>query len=328
MSIILLIIYFYNSNLYKYVILYVVFPTIGKGGPSSLSNYIRIAVKKWNNHKILSKKALLIYKVSLDIQLVQTILKDKNTYIWFERSDFLVFIKNSTYDYLFKRILYGPIVTPLNWFNMPRNNTYEKYWCLVMNKIYAFVTHSNRVKKHIIKRTNCYSYIYKYIILKPCIEIESKNLYTKEYFERFIDFLVYIKYADQNRKKDQTILINYLKKRYNIEIVKYGNHTKQSLLNLASKSKFVIYYSFYDTGALSLLEMKMMGVWPISHQQEFIEEGYGSFVKELDSNISNSLYKLSSIYKIKYNPHILSQYVIKNINCVNSLHNIVDSFTK
>lgn len=311
---------------YKYITLYVVFPSKGKGGPYSLSKYIHAAINKWNKHKILSKIALLIYKESLELELLKNIFKNKNTYVWFERANFISLTKNSSYNGLFKNIIYGPIVTPLNWFNMPRNNTYEKYWCLIMKKIKAFVTHSNRVKFHIIKSNKCYLYTHKYIILKPCIETDFIKLYTNKYSERYIDFLVYIKYADISRKKDERILINYLSKIYKIVIVKYGNHTKQSLLYLANNSKFVIYYSFYDTGALSLVEMKLMGIWPISHQEEFIEQGYGSFIKELDTNINDSLSKLNDIYNIKYNPQILSQNVVDNLNCVNSLYNVINSF--
>lgn len=325
LSVTLFMHYILNSNIYRHIILFVVFPTKGKGGPYSLSKYINIAIKKWNKHNVLSKKALLIHKQKLEMKSIVEILKSKDSYIWFERYDYLNFIKNSTYDYIFRKILYGPIVTPINWFNMPRNNTYEQYWCLVMKKIKAFITHSNRVKNHIIKSTKCYLHNDKYIILKPCIEIEYKKYNTYIFNERSIDFLVYIKYADINRKKDEIILINYLKNKYKIKIIEYGKHTKQSLLYLASISKYVIYFSFYDTGALSLLEIKMMGVWPIAHQKEFIEDGYGSYLKELDTNITSALSKLNDIYITKYNPHILSQNVVKNLNCVNSLHNIVKS---
>lgn len=320
------IVYIYNIQ--RQITLYVVFPTKGKGGPYSLSNYVRLGILKWNKNKNLRKKAILIHKESLDWKSVICIYKNKYTYIWFERSNFLLLIKNTTYNEIFEKLLYGPIVTPINWFNMPRNNTYETYWCLVMKRIKAFVTHSNRVQHHIIRQTKCHSNSHKYIILKPCIEIKSIKYHINSYFERYIDFLLYIKYADLNKKLDEKVLIKYLKKIYKIKVIKYGNHTKQSLLNLANKSKYVIYYSFYDTGALSLIEMKIMGVWPISHQEEFIEPGYGSFIKELDTNINSSLYKLNDIYKIKYNPYTLSQNAMNNLNCVNSLNNIVNSCIK
>lgn len=293
-----------------------------------MARYINKSIIIWNKHKILSKKAFLIHKESLTFHSLHVILKRKNNYVWFEECNYISLVNNSTYYPLFKKILYGPIVTPIKWFHIPKNNTYEKYWCLVMKRIYAFVTHTYRVKNHIIKNTKCYSYKYKYIVFKPCIEIQSKKLYIKKYSERDIDFLVYIKYADINRMYDEKILINFLKKRYKINIVKYGNYTKTTLLYLVNKTKFVIYFSFYDTGAMSLIEMRVMGVWPISHQEEFIEEGYGSVLKDLDVNINNSLSKLRKIYNIEYNPKILSQNVIKNHNCVNSLFDVVNYIRK
>lgn len=171
------------------------------------------------------------------------------------------------------------------------------------------------MKNHIIKNTKCDSYKNKYIICKPFVDKDN---------ERSIDFLLYIKYADKKLKQDELILINYLQKKYKIEIIKYGSHTKQSLLDIASKTKYIIYYSFFDTGVLSLIEMKIMGAWHISHLEEFIENGYGSYIKELDKNITSSLNKLNDIYKMIYNPELLSQNVVNSLNCVNSLSNLVN----
>lgn len=47
----------------------------------------------------------------------------------------------------------------------------------------------------------------------------------------------YLKYEDINRMLDEKILVNFLKKRYKVNIIKYGNHTKETLLYLANKPK-------------------------------------------------------------------------------------------
>lgn len=323
--IIIIIIFNHPYNTIKCITLYVVFSTNGKGGPYSLSKYIKRAISKWNNSKYLLSIANLIYKESLSFALAREIIKKKNTYIWYERKDFIELTKDKSLLRTFKKILYGPIVTPINWFNIPKRNTYESYWCNVMRAIGSYIVHSERVKYHIINKSKCLLYNYKYIILKPCIETYLEHINIKSYNDRSIDFLIYIKYSDINKDTEEKKLIDQIKSRYSSKVVRYGNHTKNELLTLANNSKFIIYYSFYDTGALSLLEMKLMGGWPISHQPEFIEPGFGSYVKELESNKSKFLDRINNIYNIFYDPLQLSNNVINKLNCVNSLLHVVSN---
>lgn len=315
----------YKRNNFLKLILYVLFSTKGNNGPSSLSKYLKIAIMKWNKNKTLSNYAKLVHKEYLSLDSVKRITSNKKleNVIWFETAQYIQLINKINETILFDRIIYGPIVTPRNWFKSPIKNTYEVNWCYIMKKIKAYILHSYRVKNHIIKFSKCYSYLNKYLILKPCIEINSNKLYITAYNQRKLDILLYIKYADKIKKTEERYLIEYLKARYTIKIIYYGHHSKEELLIAANYSKFVIYFSFYDTGALSLLEMKLMGAWPISHQEEFIETGFGSYVKDLDTNISNFIIILPYILNISCDPYKLSQHVINNLNCVLSLQNIV-----
>lgn len=317
-----IVFYLYSVIDYFTLTFYIIFPTTGKGGPKSLSFYINKAIKKWNKNKELLKLSVLIPKEKMKLSDMKKVIKNKYTFIWLQRSSYIYLVRNHSNNELFSRVIYGPNVTPLRWYTS-LNNTYEQFWCKVMSNIYGYISHSNRVKYQIMKNTKCNLYNYKYFILRPCIQLNLDINKIKNYNERIIDFLIYTKFSDENRKLEEKILISYLKKNYTIEVVKYGNHTKESLLNLSNNSKYVIYFSFYDTGALSLLEMRLMGVWPISHQIELIENGYGSYVKELDCDIHKSLSILDSIYKIVYNPKELANNIYNNLNCIKSLYNLI-----
>lgn len=50
-----------------------------------------------------------------------------------------------------------------------------------MKSIYGYMIHSDRVKKQIERYAKCNKYFNKYIILKPCIELERNNVYVKSY---------------------------------------------------------------------------------------------------------------------------------------------------
>ena len=81
-----------------------------------------------------------------------------------------------------------------------------------------------------------------------------------------------------NRKKQAEQLLELFRQSSNkIEIVEYGNYTKTQMINLAKNSKFVIYFSFYDTGAIGLKEIQNYGVFSFSHQKDLVIDKKTSF---------------------------------------------------
>lgn len=101
---------------------------------------------------------------------------------------------------------------------------------------------------------------------------------------------------------------------------------------LANNTKFIIYFSFFDTGAIGLKEIQNYGVFTFSHQREFIiHNDTGLYVPELSDNKN-----MSQAYKIIMNkmekvinlsPNALSNANInQEINkCQNALNDLCKS---
>ena len=66
------------------------------------------------------------------------------------------------------------------------------------------------------------------------------------------------------------------------------------MIKLANNAKFIIYFSFYDTGAIGLKEIHNYGVIAFTHQKEFVISNDTSFfVPELaDEDNIDSAYKI------------------------------------
>ena len=83
---------------------------------------------------------------------------------------------------------------------------------------------------------------------------------------------------------------------------------------LANNSKFIIYFSFFDTGAIGLKEIHNYGVFTFSHQRDLIiHKDTGFFVPELANKKD-----MSKAYKI----------IIKKIEIIRKLHPNSHSFAK
>ena len=68
-----------------------------------------------------------------------------------------------------------------------------------------------------------------------------------------------------------------------IKQLNYGNYTREDELLLANNSKFIIYFSFYDTGAIALKELQNYGVITFTLQKDLVindESGY--YIPELE----------------------------------------------
>ena len=140
----------------------------------------------------------------------------------------------------------------------------------------------------------------KYIIVRPCTNLKPK--YIKPFKKRKIDILFFEKYEDLNRRKQGNellnLLLNYSKKIMRIE---HGFYTKEIIQKLANDCKFIIYFSFYDTGAIGLKEIQNFGVYTFSHQKEFIiDNETGFFVPELSNEIDMNKAFNSIIKNIQY----------------------------
>ena len=105
--------------------------------------------------------------------------------------------------------------------------------------------------------------------MRPCTYFMPKDI--KPFNERSIDFILYEKYPDSDRKIQGKQLFELLKStNKRIEKLVRGNYTRDTEFILARDTKFVIHFSFYDTGALALKEIQNYGVIAFAHQKDLI----------------------------------------------------------
>ena len=96
---------------------------------------------------------------------------------------------------------------------------------------------------------------------------------------RKIDIIYFEKFPDLNRRNQSIQLLYYFNKT-DLRIVRmiYGNYTKPQLMELANNTKFVIYFSFFDTGAIALKEIQNFGVFCFTHEEDFVISNKTSFL--------------------------------------------------
>lgn len=206
------------------------------------------------------------------------------------------------------------------WFLFPMNNTFEVNWSNYISKIFAYVVQSERVKNHLINHSKYIKNIEKkYIVSHGCL-IPNDKFSIKAWKERYTDILIYAKFADINKEKELNKLIKKLKINYKLKLIRYGNHTKDSILQDASNSKILIYYSFYDCWPSSLMEMQNLGIYPIVQQCEFIEK-YGVCIENFNINENKIINVIDRLLSKIYNTNDISKFYKKRNNCLVVLKN-------
>jgi len=144
------------------------------------------------------------------------------------------------------------------------------------------VVHSNRVRDHVVNKTNNTLYLNKFFIMRPCTNFKPKLI--KSFENRNFDILFFEKYRDLNRLKQGKELMDLFKiSKKKIVTMKYGKYNKKIITDLANNSKFIIYFSFYDTGAIGLKEIQNYGVIAFTHQKDLVINETSFYIPELAS---------------------------------------------
>ena len=196
------------------------------------------------------------------------------------------------------RLIMGPMYAPTKYFLFPNPNIWsEKRYNEVLNSIKGFCVHSERVRDHLAKRSGTTDIINKYIISRACTNLKPEKI--KPFYERNVDIIFYEKYLDLNRKKQGNELFKLLSKtNKSIEKIEYFHYTKDRLDYLANNAKFIIYFSFYDTGAIGLKEIQNHGVFTFTLQKELvINDASNFYIPELDTEneIEKGFHKIMKI---------------------------------
>ena len=108
----------------------------------------------------------------------------------------------------------------------------------------------------------------------------------------------------------------------------YGNYTKDQMIKLTNNSKFIIYFSFFDNGAIGLKEMQNHGMFAFSHQKDLILDKSSFYIPEL-TNENDMIRAFINIYKkmeiiTNINPDIqlIAEKNQKINKCQNSLNDL------
>ena len=106
----------------------------------------------------------------------------------------------------------------------------------------------------------------------------------KSFRTRNVDIILFEKYPDANHRKQGKKLYDLFQNiNKTIISMKYGNFTRNSLILLSSDSKFVIYFSFYDSESIALKEIKNYGVITFSFQRDLVvSDKTGYYIPELE----------------------------------------------
>ena len=233
-----------------------------------------------------------------------------------------------------KAFLLGPNFVPSNWNRFPNKKYYrDSHFREILLSIKALIVHSNRVRDHLAGRTNTTDLLHKFILLRACTYSMPTDI--KSFIERNIDIILYEKYPDSYRgAQGEELFRLFEEKNKTIQKLKSGYYRREHLKNLASKSKFVIYFSFYDTGAIALKEIQNYGVIAFCHQKDFIlsrETAY--YIPELeDKDIKNAFNKIMKIIDNLTNNNVDSKKIAimnqNNNKCEKALDDICDGLMK
>ena len=227
------------------------------------------------------------------------------------------------------KYILGPIFVPKKWEAFPVMNDWkERRFAEILNLTKGIAVHSKRVLNYLAQRSNTTKNLHKFIIIRACSNLSPKRV--NSFFKRKIDILFFEKYADLNRRKQGEQLFTLLKKtNKNIISIEYGFYNKKIIQKLANNSKFIIYFSFYDTGAIGLKEIQNYGVFAFTHQKDLVIDNETSFfVPELmnKENMKPAFYKIKKLMEIISSKNPDSYLIAKKNqmlnNCLNSLKDL------
>ena len=177
--------------------------------------------------------------------------------------------------------------------------------------------------KYLAEKSNTTNNIKKFKIIRACSNLNPKII--NNFNERKIDILFFEKYSDVNRRNQGKELLNLLKRtKKHIVTIEYGKYDQSLIKYLANNSKFVIYFSFYDTGAIGLKEIQNYGVISFTHQEDLIIDNETCFyIPEMKNEFnmkmaSNKIINIIDLFS-KKNPN--SKIIAKKNQMINNCRN-------
>ena len=238
----------------------------------------------------------------------------------FKENYFQKLIKNK----IINKYIFGPNFVPFNWFSFPNKEIWmERRFSDFLNVTKGIAVHSNRIIEHLAIKSNTTNNIKKFKIIRACTNLYPKTV--NSFNQRKIDIIFFEKYADLNHRKQGKELLSLLKQTKNkIVSICYGKYNKKMIKQLANDSKFIIYFSFYDTGAIGLKEIQNYGVITFTHQKDLVIDNNTCFyIPELENtdNMEPASNKILKIIKTINKRNIDSQLIAKKNQMINNCKN-------
>lgn len=231
-----------------------------------------------------------------------------------------------------RKLILGPVFVPIFWRDFPNKYIWnERRFKEIINRIKGIGVHSNRVRNYLAQKSNTLDKIEKYKIIRPCSNLKPKNV--KSFKDRKIDILFFEKYKDLNRTQQGYQIIKLFKNsKKKIEQIKYGYYINEQMQKLANDSKFIIYFSFFDTGAIGLKEIQNYGVYAFSHQIDLVIDKDTSFyIPELADEFNmkkayeNIMEKIENISKLNPDTYLIAKKNQDINKCEKSLEDLCKS---
>ena len=318
-KLLLLKIYIYTKFFHKILIEFDISAINSKYGPGSFIRAInQVLPFNWGKCYFISSLYIKKYFHPDFFLIPRPFIKERQ---------FIEFVKSK----IIHKFILGPIFVPVKWNSFPNNKIWkERRFKDLLNLTEGIAVHSKRVKEYLMKKTNTFNLEHKFKIIRPCTNFKPTKI--KSFIERKIDILFFEKYADLNRIKQGKKLLNLFKNTTkNIVSVRYGSYNKKIINELANDSKFIIYFSFFDTGAIGLKEIQNHGVICFTLQKEFVIDKESSFyISELKSinNIELAFYKIMNIIEKISKSNIQTDLIAKKNQMFNKCENALIDLCK
>lgn len=185
--------------------------------------------------------------------------------------------------------LFGPLPMPKLWNEFPSGTCLEGNLPYTMARLGSYIVHSKRVENYLATRGNYTNYPpHKFAIVRACTMIMPERV--RKWNKREFDVILFEKYADDDHSAQGEALLQLLEKAgLSIARLSYRGkyqYTHDYMKEVANNARFIIYFSFWDTGAIGLLEIQSFGVYSFTVQADLIDPDgkTGMFVESLIGN--------------------------------------------
>ena len=227
-------------------------------------------------------------------------------------------------------LILGPNFVPNFWNSFP-NKAYwkERRFREILTSIKGLVVHSDRVREHLLQKSNTTELNSKVMLVSACTNLKPDIINPFE--NRTNDIKLFEKFPDSNRKKEAAKLFNLFNTKKKVTRLVYGNYTYKQMTELAYNSKYIIYFSFYDTGAIGLKEIQNYGVFAFSHQKDLVINNETSFyIPELEekNDMRRAFNKIMEIINLLEKKNPKSEFIAKTNQEITKCENAFEQFCK